>query len=247
MVCECWTAAAIGSRERRCGATKPVILVVGDSLSAGYGVPSRCDLGRAAGASTDEPRVRLPSGECQHQRRHDRRCPRPPAARARAAPTCHRDSGARRQRRSAWPAAEAGARELRIHDRADPGDAGAKVVLVGMRMPPNYGPDYADRFHALYGELAKKYSAPLVDFFLDGVALDAEPDAGRRHPSDRGRAADTAGQCLAGQCSSRILERNERRACGGSGHAARDKALAQELSRRRAGEINPDEYSSLSS
>lgn len=50
--------------------------------------------------------------------------------------------------------------------------ARAKVVLVGMRMPPNYGAEYANSFHALYGELAKKYDVPLVDFFLDGVALD---------------------------------------------------------------------------
>ena len=50
--------------------------------------------------------------------------------------------------------------------------AKAEVVLVGMRMPPNYGPQYADSFHALYGELAKKYDVPWVDFFLDGVALD---------------------------------------------------------------------------
>ena len=50
--------------------------------------------------------------------------------------------------------------------------AQAKVVLVGMRMPPNYGAEYANSFHALYGELAKKYDVPLVDFFLDGVALD---------------------------------------------------------------------------
>jgi acyl-CoA thioesterase-1 len=50
--------------------------------------------------------------------------------------------------------------------------APAKVVLVGMRMPPNYGAEYANSFHALYGELAKKYDVPLVDFFLDGVALD---------------------------------------------------------------------------
>lgn len=48
----------------------------------------------------------------------------------------------------------------------------AKVVLVGMRMPPNYGAEYADSFHALYGELAKKYQLPMVDFFLDGVAFD---------------------------------------------------------------------------
>lgn len=51
-------------------------------------------------------------------------------------------------------------------------NAGARVVLVGMRMPPNYGAEYADSFHALYGELARKYQLPLVDFFLDGVALD---------------------------------------------------------------------------
>lgn len=50
--------------------------------------------------------------------------------------------------------------------------ARAKVVLVGMRMPPNYGAEYANSFHALYGELAKKYDVPVVDFFLDGVALD---------------------------------------------------------------------------
>jgi acyl-CoA thioesterase I len=50
--------------------------------------------------------------------------------------------------------------------------AGAKVVLVGMRMPPNYGAAYADGFHALYGELAKRYGTPLLGFFLEGVALD---------------------------------------------------------------------------
>lgn len=51
---------------------------------------------------------------------------------------------------------------------------GAKPVLIGMRMPTNYGPEYADGFHALYGELAKKYDAPHLDFFLDKVALDPE-------------------------------------------------------------------------
>jgi acyl-CoA thioesterase-1 len=50
--------------------------------------------------------------------------------------------------------------------------AHAKVVLVGMRMPPNYGAEYANSFHALYGELAKKYDVPLVNFFLQGVAHD---------------------------------------------------------------------------
>ena len=50
--------------------------------------------------------------------------------------------------------------------------AKAEVLLVGMRIPPNYGPRYTREFHALYGELAKKYGVALVPFFLDGVALD---------------------------------------------------------------------------
>jgi acyl-CoA thioesterase-1 len=51
-------------------------------------------------------------------------------------------------------------------------DAGAKVLLVGMRIPPNYGPAYAQGFHDLYGELAREHRLPLVPFFLDGIALD---------------------------------------------------------------------------
>lgn len=63
---------------------------------------------------------------------------------------------------------------------------GAKPVLIGMRMPTNYGPAYADRFHALYGELAKQYDVPHLDFFLDKVALDPElmqPDG--IHPTEK--------------------------------------------------------------
>ena len=51
-------------------------------------------------------------------------------------------------------------------------EAGAKVLLVGMRIPPNYGPAYTQGFHELYGELARKHQLPLVPFFLDGIALD---------------------------------------------------------------------------
>jgi acyl-CoA thioesterase-1 len=50
--------------------------------------------------------------------------------------------------------------------------AGAKVLLVGMRIPPNYGPAYAKAFHDLYGDLARRHELPLVPFFLDGIALD---------------------------------------------------------------------------
>jgi len=51
-------------------------------------------------------------------------------------------------------------------------EAGARVLLIGMRIPPNYGPEYTKAFHELYGDLAKRDRLPLVTFFLDGVALD---------------------------------------------------------------------------
>jgi acyl-CoA thioesterase-1 len=51
-------------------------------------------------------------------------------------------------------------------------EAGAQVLLVGMRIPPNYGPTYTTGFHELYGDLAREHRLPLVPFFLDGIALD---------------------------------------------------------------------------
>ena len=62
-------------------------------------------------------------------------------------------------------------------------DAGAQVLLVGMRMPPNYGRDYADKFFAMFSALSKDVKAPLAPFMLDGVADKTElfqPD--RLHP-----------------------------------------------------------------
>ena len=50
--------------------------------------------------------------------------------------------------------------------------AGARVLLIGMRIPPNYGPAYTRDFHALFGDLARRHQLPLVPFFLDGIALD---------------------------------------------------------------------------
>jgi acyl-CoA thioesterase-1 len=49
--------------------------------------------------------------------------------------------------------------------------ARAQSVLIAMRIPSNYGPAYTERFHAIYGELAKTYSVPVVDGFMESVAL----------------------------------------------------------------------------
>lgn len=48
--------------------------------------------------------------------------------------------------------------------------AGAKPIIVGMRVPPNYGRQYADDFAALFAQLAKAESVPLVPFLLQGIA-----------------------------------------------------------------------------
>lgn len=53
--------------------------------------------------------------------------------------------------------------------------AGAKVLLVGMQVPPNYGTDYANRFAGLFSTVAKAHNAAVVPFFLKGVADGADP------------------------------------------------------------------------
>jgi acyl-CoA thioesterase-1 len=51
--------------------------------------------------------------------------------------------------------------------------AGARVLLVGMRIPPNYGPKYTADFVQMYTDLSSRYRAPLLPFLLQSVALDS--------------------------------------------------------------------------
>lgn len=48
--------------------------------------------------------------------------------------------------------------------------AGAELLLLGILLPPNYGPDYTQKFSAVYPKLAKEFHVPLVPFLLAGVA-----------------------------------------------------------------------------
>jgi len=52
--------------------------------------------------------------------------------------------------------------------------AGLPVLLAGMKAPPNLGPEYGDAFNAVYPRLAKKHDVILYPFFLEGVAARAE-------------------------------------------------------------------------
>jgi acyl-CoA thioesterase I len=67
--------------------------------------------------------------------------------------------------------------------------AGARVLLLGLRIPPNYGPRYTQQFARMFPALANQYHLPLVPFMLEKVALDPErmqPDG--LHPNARGQA-----------------------------------------------------------
>ncbi len=67
-------------------------------------------------------------------------------------------------------------------------DLGAEVVLAGMLMPPNYGDKYTNGFAGLYADLAEDHDAALIPFFMDGVAL--EPTKMQRdqiHPNAAGQ------------------------------------------------------------
>ena len=154
-------------------AENPVVLVVGDSLSAGYGVAVdatwvallqkrlaaqgygyRVVNASISGDTTGAARARLPRALELHK----------PAI------VILELGGNDGLRGLPVRTVRENFEFLIEHSQA----AGAKVVLVGMRMPPNYGAAYADAFHALYGELASHYGTPLVGFFLEGVALDVK-------------------------------------------------------------------------
>jgi acyl-CoA thioesterase-1 len=64
---------------------------------------------------------------------------------------------------------------------------GIAVLLCGMIAPPNYGSDYSARFNAIYPDLAKSFGVPLYPFFLEGVAADARLNqADGMHPTAEG-------------------------------------------------------------
>lgn len=66
--------------------------------------------------------------------------------------------------------------------------AGAKVLLVGMQIPPNYGQNYTEGFKAVFADLAKTKRVKLVPFLLDGIALQPSlMQADNLHPNEGGQ------------------------------------------------------------
>ncbi len=61
--------------------------------------------------------------------------------------------------------------------------ANAKVLLIGMRLPPNYGPDYTQGFERVFRELAQQQKTAFLPFLLEPIALDDRAfQADRLHP-----------------------------------------------------------------
>jgi acyl-CoA thioesterase-1 len=67
--------------------------------------------------------------------------------------------------------------------------AGAKIVLAGMTLPPNYGPEYIRSFSGIYRDLARQYHLPLIPFLLSGVGGNASlMQRDGIHPTAEGNA-----------------------------------------------------------
>ena len=150
-------------------AETPVVLVLGDSLSAAYGIP--VDQGwvsllqrRLAERGFPHRVVNASiSGDTSSGGLN-----RLPAALTREHPALViLEVGANDGLRG-LPIPMMTANLARLIDLAQ--QAGAKVALAEMRIPPNYGPLYTQRFQAAFGELAQRYHLPLIPFLLDGVA-----------------------------------------------------------------------------
>ena len=186
----CWltlaTLIVVGSLGSRCAhsATK-TLLVLGDSLSAEYGLPrgtgwvSLLDKqlktektplslinASISGETTAGGRARLPALLEQHK----------PSI------VVIELGGNDGLRGLSLAATQSNLREMISTSVAD----GAKVLLIGMRLPPNYGVDYSKRFVAMFQGLGREKSVKLVPFLLEGLD-DTEqyfqPD--RIHPNQK--------------------------------------------------------------
>ncbi len=165
-------------------AAKPAqILVVGDSLSAGYGLSSGegwVDLltkklarekiaaqvinASISGDTTAGGLARLPALLVKHK------------------PTLVVIELGGNDGLRGSPVAAAKANLMKMAELAKA--SGAKVLVVGMRMPPNFGPSYTAQFEAMYAEVAKAVGGGMVPFFLDRIGTDLSKfQADKIHPT----------------------------------------------------------------
>ncbi len=155
------------------GGERPVVLVLGDSLSAAYGIPRERGWVHLLARRLEPRGYRVVNASISGDT-------------SRGGLTRVDDLLARH--RPDWLLLELGANDgLRgiateetrrnleaIVARAR--EAGARVVLLGIRLPVNYGPVYRERFEAVYRGLAEDHDLPLLPFLLDGVVDQLQED-----------------------------------------------------------------------
>jgi len=175
----------------RPAAARKTLLVVGDSLSAEYGLPRgsgwvalldqrlaerklNVDVVNASisGDTTSGGRSRLPELLARHRPTH----------------VILELGGNDALRGLPLAMTQANLTEMARAARA----AGAKVLLLGMQVPPNYGRKYGEDFAALYAAVAKSERVALLPFFLDGIANVPHSEAlfqpDRIHPNVQAQA-----------------------------------------------------------
>ena len=177
------TVALLASLSARADSVSPALLVVGDSISAGYGLPAGAGwvdlLARRIGAeryplhvvnasitgdTTAGGRARLPALLARHK---------PSIVIVELGGNDGLRGGNLQSTRANLDAMVAAIQQ-----------SGAAALIVGMKLPPNYGPVYTREFDAIYTEIAKARKVPLVPYFFEGIGERNEffqPD--RIHPT----------------------------------------------------------------
>lgn len=166
-------------------AETPVILVFGDSISAGYGL-ARVEQGWVAllqaRLSTQEYGYHVVNASVSGETTAGGLARLPRALLLHRPAIVILELGANDGLR-ALPIAQMRANLLAMVDGASA--AGAKVLLLGMRIPPNYGADYTEQFRLCYSDLARDKKLPLVPFLLNDIALTASlMQADGNHPNE---------------------------------------------------------------
>ena len=147
-------------------ATPPVVLVVGDSLSASYGV-ARAEGWVALLADRLGDGCRVVNASISGDTTSSGAARLPRALQVHAPAVVILGLGGNDGLRG-YPTAELRKNLATMLDQVRA--AGARGVLVGVSLPPNYGPDYRRGFAAVYDELADEYGVPLVRFAIEDVA-----------------------------------------------------------------------------
>ena len=163
---------------------QPVIVVLGDSLSAEYGLPR--DTGWVAllrqRLTTERIDYSVANASVSGDTTSGGRAAARGAATAQAVDRRRRLGSNDALRGVPLATTEQNLRDIIAGAR----QARAKVVLVGMYVPPNYGPDYTQKFHAVYTRLSKDLGVPLVPFLLAGIENKPELfQADQMHPAQQ--------------------------------------------------------------